>query len=1454
MKNNNKGYVLTEVLIVTVVVLVAFLAIYVNYYPMLGEYERRIVYTNLEPKYSLFHMKEIYLNPSNKKSQVIVNAFRNDDNLKYLDLLTTEGNTTVCNSLYVNDVSYCNSLVTKLGINRLIVSEYNVDSLKSVNIEEKLDKYIDYLPSYKYVNDNRMFRLIGDTVDGYATSKLDLLAINSLVFEYIGESPLDHTYNFLPNETRTLSFKMTGTRPLVYYKLYEVNNDDFEIKCVIGDLTSSIAQNETKVVSLVIKYTGSTAASNIDLTDLYTVAQSLTQNNFAVLPEYIDMTSTPNYQFVYSGGPQEITVPLNGYYYVNLYGAQGGSAIELSGDGYDTNIQGGKGAKTDGYAYFNQGDRFYLYVGGKGENVNYTNKRTITGGYNGGGGASVNRDCYQQTGSGGGATDMRYFGTTAPSSSNLDWNSTAGLNSRIMVAAGGGGVYQNNCSSSDKYQMTSPGVRLYGNKDEVNNNVNNISHLGTQTNGGYGRANYTDPYNSTTYGGTFGTGASGKNSYGGGGGGYYGGGSGDYAYGGGGSSFISGYAGVNAITSQSSSTHTNTTMHYSNKYFMNGKMTSGDNTGNGKVIIVYKGATSDLTEVNTNLNSVRYIKDCIVENANNTDKKWTEIQAIKDGVNLAKGKTPTSVNGGTLSNGSYITDGKIYPNSQASISATGEQCIKIDLGSTNKLTEVAAWHESNKYYTSTLYVSSNNSTWYPVASTSGIELSDGARSNIYQYTLTYDNQGGIGCGAKAVDRGSNWGELCTPTTDGYRFNGWFTGTNGTGTRVTSETVANSNLTVYAYLVPTNLYAVMKQQAEIGTYAKKYTGSHQDSMNASLSNKDIYYWYGSSTANGTAILDKNNVIFANHCWQMIRTTDTGGVRMIYNGEAVDGKCLNTRGTHVGYGGSRSSQSLNGTYWYGTDYTYDSSTNKFSISGTKTSTQVTTSNGSTVIPTLVGKYTCKSTSESGTCSTLYLIESYDNSYYAYSIPINSSSHYSQFGTIPFNANADSLAYVGYMYNEVYPITRSLHSYSITSSTSLVSLSSYGYYSDTISYNGGQYNLTNPQLISSLSDTSELVGKYMLRNGGNTSDTTARYIVGIRGTTLDYRELENGDLNTSMMIGPSYADNGNGTYTIQSATSLTLIEWYNSSDLSIYKGKYVCDGTSATCSNLKHIASSQNPAKSYYFYCSTEMDKYKYGEGVSYNNGTYTLTGDIETVWDIYDSTELGKIVNHKYTCSSSTSTTCTTVKYAIYLSGISIYYTELSDVSNIDAAVTKMLLANNVNTKNSVMKFGIEKWYEKYLLPYDSYIDDTIYCNDRSITTFGAFTESGAITGSSSYLKFPGSTSSYTNLSCPNTTDRFSILNSTAPLAHKVGLVSTPEMNLLYNSTLGKTGEDYWTISPHSTSGVNIIYERIVTSSGGLGGVPQTTALGARPVISLIPGIEYTSGDGSMANPYVVDTSS
>ncbi len=65
-------------------------------------------------------------------------------------------------------------------------------------------------------------------------------------------------------------------------------------------------------------------------------------------------------------------------------------------------------------------------------------------------------------------------------------------------------------------------------------------------------------------------------------------------------------------------------------------------------------------------------------------------------------------------------------------------------------------------------------------------------------TLTYNSNGGTACApsTKQVNTGNPWGELCTPTYKGYKFNGWFTAKTG-GSKVTNETVANGDLTVYA---------------------------------------------------------------------------------------------------------------------------------------------------------------------------------------------------------------------------------------------------------------------------------------------------------------------------------------------------------------------------------------------------------------------------------------------------------------------------------------------------------------------------------------------------------------------------------------------------------------------------------------------------------------------------------
>ena len=71
--------------------------------------------------------------------------------------------------------------------------------------------------------------------------------------------------------------------------------------------------------------------------------------------------------------------------------------------------------------------------------------------------------------------------------------------------------------------------------------------------------------------------------------------------------------------------------------------------------------------------------------------------------------------------------------------------------------------------------------------------------------------------------------------------------------------------------------------------------------------------------------------------------------------------------------------------GTDYTYDKTNNVFSISGTTEQATWSEANASG----LIGKYTCKQATETGTCATLYLVESYYNTTSAYVIPLNSNS---------------------------------------------------------------------------------------------------------------------------------------------------------------------------------------------------------------------------------------------------------------------------------------------------------------------------------------------------------------------------------------------------------------------------------------------------------------------------------
>ena len=391
-------------------------------------------------------------------------------------------------------------------------------------------------------------------------------------------------------------------------------------------------------------------------------------------------------EFAYTGTYQEYVVPKTGYYEVELWGAEGYS---------DNTTLGGKGGYTKGSIYLTKGEKLYVYVG---SNSSVWNGGGLTpnGGY-----------------AGRGATDIRYFPTT-PTSTELNWDNITGLRSRIMVAGAGG---------TGRWSIGGAGGGLVA--GAATNNEGGKG--GTQRAGGVGG---TSGGNVAGAQGTFGTGGDAGTGSSSGGGGYYGGGGGSWASsarggGGGGSSYISGHAGVNSVTSASSTTASNNTNHYSNKYFIKTEMKSGLNTGNGKGIIKFIDST--LPKTNTKLNNVRYIKSCINGSTVNTGNYWVEIQAVKNGVNIAKGKTITgTVAQANATTGAYanIVDGMIDNTTGSSgfgqASATGLQCVTVDLGATYDLDEVALWSywaDGRTIYYNTLSVGSTNASGTTALST-----------------------------------------------------------------------------------------------------------------------------------------------------------------------------------------------------------------------------------------------------------------------------------------------------------------------------------------------------------------------------------------------------------------------------------------------------------------------------------------------------------------------------------------------------------------------------------------------------------------------------------------------------------------------------------------------------------------------------------------------------------------
>ena len=176
----------------------------------------------------------------------------------------------------------------------------------------------------------------------------------------------------------------------------------------------------------------------------------------------------------------------------------------------------------------------------------------------------------------------------------------------------------------------------------------------------------------------------------------------------------------------------------------------------------------------------------------------------------------------------------------------------------------------------------------------------------------------------------------TPPSSGYQFLEWNTEPNGTGESysngesVTDIADVDSTINLYAmwYRPPTNLYneiagmtkgtqsrtdlqtTISTSNSGVYTYNSSVFGADTDGTKSDNTKANIYYYRGildssftSSTygSSGNGALWPNYVILSTSgtkstsdtCWRIIRTTGSGGVKMIYNGKWTGSTCANAQ---------------------------------------------------------------------------------------------------------------------------------------------------------------------------------------------------------------------------------------------------------------------------------------------------------------------------------------------------------------------------------------------------------------------------------------------------------------------------------------------------------------------------------------------------------------------------------
>ena len=160
LKINSKGFVLVETLVVAGFVAAIFSVIYSNFYPIMGEYEKREAYDDIDSKYATFWFKRIIQSDSVDFTNIqndITNNLYHEFNCSN-DIVATDATA----------IKICKNLWSRFGVQHMYITNYKlgnrddasdnnnfkglVDANNSNVFSSGLQDYVAYLPTYSKVS------------------------------------------------------------------------------------------------------------------------------------------------------------------------------------------------------------------------------------------------------------------------------------------------------------------------------------------------------------------------------------------------------------------------------------------------------------------------------------------------------------------------------------------------------------------------------------------------------------------------------------------------------------------------------------------------------------------------------------------------------------------------------------------------------------------------------------------------------------------------------------------------------------------------------------------------------------------------------------------------------------------------------------------------------------------------------------------------------------------------------------------------------------------------------------------------------------------------------------------------------------------------------------------------------------------------------------------------------